>query len=198
MTEQTGKTRVTWTTSRLATVVVLGAINGVLLTPVSLLWVMINSAFGVIGAALWQPYVIFTSLAAWLMPLPGVYMIGCVVGGFTNFLSGDPSGVATIYWGLAAGVAGEIALAFFRYKPAKRTWIVILAALLYIPATNVVTYFLYGWQNDLLLWIGLAISLVAILVEGALPGIALAKWLIKTRLLRGVGVGLDEPEKAKA
>ena len=198
MTVQTGKPRATWTTSRLATVVVLGAINGVLLTPISLLWVMINSAFGVIGAALWQPYVIFTSLVAWLMPLPGVYMIGCVVGGFANFLSGDPSGVATIYWGIAAGVAGEIALAIFRYKPAKRTWIVILAALLYIPATNVVTYFLYGWENNLLLWIGLLISLVAITVEGAIPGIYLAKWLIKTRLLRGVGVGLDEPEKAQA
>lgn len=185
------KARPTWTTSRLALVVVLGAINGALLTPIALLWVMINSAFGVIGSALFQPFVIFTTTAAWLIPLPGVYIISNTIMGFTNFLTGDPSGVATIYWGIAGGIAGEIALAIFRYNPKKRTNIVTLAALLYIPATNIVTFYLYGWENNLLLWVGLAISLVAIVVESVLPGIYLAKWLTKTNLLRGVGVEIE-------
>jgi ABC-type thiamin/hydroxymethylpyrimidine transport system permease subunit len=190
-------TRRTWTTARLALVVVLGAINGALLTPIALLWVMINSAFGVIGSALFQPFVIFTTLAAWLMPLPGVFIISNTIMGFANFLTGDPSGVATIYWGISGGIAGEIALAIFRYNPKRRTAIVILAALLYIPATNIVTYFLYGWENNLLLWVGLAISLVAIVIESVLPGIYLAKWLLKTKLLRGVGVDV-EPETTSA
>jgi len=190
-------TRPTWTTARLALVVVLGAINGALLTPIGLLWVMLNSAFGVIGSALFQPFVIFTTLAAWLMPLPGVFLISNTIMGFANFLTGDPSGVATIYWGISGGIAGEIALAIFRYNPKRRTAIVILAALLYIPATNIVTYFLYGWDNNLLLYVGLAISLVTIVIESVLPGIYLAKWLLKTKLLRGVNVEV-EPETTTA
>jgi|DewCreStandDraft_5_1066085.scaffolds.fasta_scaffold31143_1 energy-coupling factor transport system substrate-specific component len=181
-----------WTTSRLALVVVLGAINGALLTPIAMLWVIINSAFGVIGAALFQPFAIFTSLVAWLVPLPGVYLISNTVNGFANFLTGDPSGVATIYWGIAGGIAGEIALAIFRYNPKRRTAIVILAAALYIPFTNIVTFYLYGWESNLLLWIGLVLSIIAIIVESALPGIALAKWLRRTKLLRGLEVP-EEP-----
>jgi ABC-type thiamin/hydroxymethylpyrimidine transport system permease subunit len=181
-----------WTTARLALVVVLGAVNGALITPIGLVWVLINNAFGVIGASLFQPFVIFTSLAAWLLPLPGVYIISNTIMGFANFLTGDPNGVATIYWGIAGGVAGEIAMAIFRWDPKKRTQIVILAAALYIPLTNVVTYFLYGWENNLLLWIGLVIAIIAIIVEGAIPGILLAKWLKNTGLLRTVGVVEEE------
>jgi ABC-type thiamin/hydroxymethylpyrimidine transport system permease subunit len=180
-----------WTTPRLALVAVVGAINGALLTPLAFVWVLVNNAFGVIGASLFQPFVIFTSMVAWLIPLPGVYLISNTIMGITNFLTGDPSGVATIYWGVAGGVAGEIALAIYRYNPARRTPIVILAAVLYIPLTNIVTFYLYGWENNLMLWVGLIVAIIAIVIESALPGIALAKWLKGTGLLRGTVVDDD-------
>jgi energy-coupling factor transport system substrate-specific component len=183
---------VRWTTPRLALTVVVGAINGALLTPLGLAWVAINNAFGVIGAAIFQPFVIFTSMMAWLLPIPGVYLISNTVMGFANMLTGDPNGVATVYWGISGGVAGEIALAIYRWNPKRRTAMVIAAAALYIPATNVVTYYLYGWENNLLLWIGLLIAIVAIIVESALPGIALAKWVRSTGLLRSFGEPVEE------
>jgi ABC-type thiamin/hydroxymethylpyrimidine transport system permease subunit len=181
-----------WTTARLALVVVLGAINGALLTPLAMVWVLVNNAFGVIGAALFQPFVIFTSVAAWLVPLPGVFIISNTIMGFANFLTGDPSGVAAIYWGIAGGVAGEVALAIYRYNPARRTAIVILAAALYIPFTNIVTFYLYGWENNLMLWVGLIVAVIAIVIESALPGIALAKWLKGTGLIRSMMVNAED------
>lgn len=181
-----------WTTARLALVVVLGALNGALLTPLAMVWVLVNNAFGVIGAALFQPFVIFTTVAAWLVPLPGVFIISNTIMGFANFLTGDPSGVATIYWGIAGGVAGEIALAIYRYNPARRTAMVILAAVLYIPFTNIVTFYLYGWENNLMLWVGLIVAIIAIVIESALPGIALAKWLKGTGLIRSTMVNAED------
>jgi len=181
-----------WTTARLALVVVLGAVNGALLTPLAMVWVLVNNAFGVIGAALFQPFVIFTTVAAWLVPLPGVFIISNTIMGFANFLTGDPSGVATIYWGIAGGVAGEIALAIYRYNPARRTAMVILAAVLYIPFTNIVTFYLYGWENNLMLWVGLIVAIIAIVIESALPGIALAKWLKGTGLIRSTMVNAED------
>jgi ABC-type thiamin/hydroxymethylpyrimidine transport system permease subunit len=171
---------------------VLGAVNGALLTPLAFAWVFINNAFGVIGASLFQPFVIFTSMAAWLIPLPGVFIISNTIMGFANFLTGDPSGVATIYWGIAGGIAGEIALAIYRYNTARRTAIVILAAILYIPFTNIVTFYLYGWENNLMLWVGLILAMIAIIIESVLPGIALAKWLKGTKLLRGIVVDVED------
>ena len=185
-------TRESWTTSKLALIVVLGAINGALSTPIALAWVALNDAFGVIGAALFQPFVIFTAMAGWLLPRPGVFLLCMVVSGFANMLTGDPSGIVDVYWGFAGGIAGEIAGLIFRWNPERRTQIVFLFGVLYIPLTNVVTAFVYGWQPNLLLWVGLIVGIIAIVLESCLPGIALAKWLASSGLLRTVGLGASE------
>jgi ABC-type thiamin/hydroxymethylpyrimidine transport system permease subunit len=184
--------RESWTTSKLALIVVLGAINGALSTPIAMAWVALNDAFGVIGAALFQPFVIFTAMAGWLLPRPGVFLLCMVVSGFANMLTGDPSGIVDVYWGFAGGVAGEIAGLIFRWNPEKRTQIVFLFGVLYIPLTNVVTAFVYGWEPNLLLWVGLIVGIVAIVLESCLPGIALAKWLASSGLLRTLGLSASE------
>jgi ABC-type thiamin/hydroxymethylpyrimidine transport system permease subunit len=189
---QVVKTSESWTTSKLALIVVLGAINGALSTPIALAWVALNDAFGVIGAALFQPFVIFTAMAGWLMPRPGVFLLSMIVSGFANMLTGDPSGIVDVYWGVAGGLAGEIAGLIFRWDPKKRTEIVLLFGVLYIPLTNVVTAFVYGWEPNLLLWVGLAVGIVAIVLESCIPGIALAKWLASSGLLRTLGLGVSE------
>ena len=185
-------TRESWTTSKLALIVVLGAINGALSTPIALAWVALNDAFGVIGAALFQPFVIFTAMAGWLLPRPGVFLLCMVVSGFANMLTGDPSGIVDVYWGFAGGIAGEIAGLIFRWNPERRTQIVFLFGVLYIPLTNVVTAFVYGWEPNLLLWVGLIVGIVAIVLESCLPGIALAKWLASSGLLRTLGLSASE------
>lgn len=179
-----------WTTAKLALTVVLGAINGAVTTPIALAWVAMNDAFGVIGAALFQPFIIFTSMAAWLIPRPGVFLLGHVISGVANWLTGDPSGgFAAVYWGVAGGIAGEVSGALFGWKAERRTAIVLVAGLLYIPFTNVVTAILYGWDpSDALFWIGAAVALVAVTLESSIPGIALARWLADSGLLRTVGV----------
>lgn len=184
-----------WTSSRLALVAVLGAINGVVTTPLAFAWTAINNAFGIIGAAAFQPMVIFQILAGILVPIRGVYLLAGTISGLANFLSGDPNGLAALYWGVAGGVAGEVALALFRWDPRKRIAIAIAAGLLYIPATNVVTFFLYGWSVDALFWIGVVVSLIAITVESTLPAIGLARWIRSTGLLRS-SMFVGEPTSA--
>lgn len=179
-----------WTSARLALVAVLGAVNGVLTTPIGLLWTVLNNAFGVIGAAVFQPFQIFTLLAAWLMPIRGVFLVTGVVSGFANFLSGDPSGITTLYWGVSGGVAGEVAMLIVGARPERRSILVIVAALLYIPATNVVTFFVYGWEVNAVFFIGIVLSLIAIVVESSLPAIGLGRWVIGTGLLRTAPVPL--------
>jgi ABC-type thiamin/hydroxymethylpyrimidine transport system permease subunit len=186
------KTNESWSTSKLALVVVLGAVNGALSTPIALAWVALNDAFGVIGAALFQPFVIFASMAGWLLPRPGVFLLSMVVSGFANMLTGDPSGIVDVYWGVAGGIAGEIAGLIFRWNPKKRTQIVLLFGVLYIPLTNIVTAFVYGWEPNLLLWVGLVVGIIAIVLESCIPGVALAKWLASSGLLRTLGLGASE------
>jgi hypothetical protein len=69
---------------------------------------------------------------------------------------------------------------------------VILGAALYIPFTNVVTYFLFGWTNTWPTYVGLGLGVIAIIVESAVPGILLGKWLMTTGLIRSIYVP-DEP-----
>src|SRR5574341_2614094 len=95
-----------WTTASLALTVVLGAINGALTTPIALAWVAINDALGVIGAAFFQPFIIFAAMAGWLLPRPGVYLLAMTVSGLANMLTGDPQGIVVVYWGVAGGIAG--------------------------------------------------------------------------------------------
>jgi ABC-type thiamin/hydroxymethylpyrimidine transport system permease subunit len=119
-----------------------------------------------------------------------------VILGFADFLAGDPSGAATIYWGIAGGVVGELALWLLRYQPRHRVAMVVLAAAFYIPATNVVTYFIFGWQNNWQLYVGLGMGVIAIIVESAVPGILLGIWLKRTGLLRNVYVRDDIYERS--
>jgi len=179
-----------WTTAKLALTVVLGAVNGAVTTPIAAAWVALNAAFGVIGAAVFQPFIIFASMAGWLVPRPGVFLLSHLVSGIANWLTGDPSGgFAAVYWGVAGGLAGELAGLLYGWNRDKRTAIVLVAGLIYIPFTNVVTAILYGWDpTDSLFWIGAVIALVTITLESTVPGIALARWLADSGLLRTIGV----------
>ena len=179
---------VRWTSSRLALVAVLGAINGVITTPLGFAWSVINNTFGILGAAVFQPAQIFLFLAAWLVPIRGAFLLAGTVSGFANFLTGDPTGIVTLYWGVAGGLAGELALLIFRYRADRRNWIVVVAGLLYIPATNIVTFFVFGWQVNTAFWIGIGIALVAITLESSLLAILLGKWILATKLLRSAPV----------
>ena len=132
-------------------------------------------------------------MLGWLIPQRGVFILSNTVMGFANLLTGDPNGIACVYWGVSGGIAGEIAGQIYGWDPSKRTHIAILYGLLYIPATNVVTTFLYGWDpSSITLWIGLVLALIAITVESTFPGVGLAKWLASSGLLRTVGVEVSE------
>lgn len=184
-----------WTSPRLALVAVLGAVNGAVTTPFGYIWVVLNNTFGILGAAAFQPFQIFAYLAAWLVPIRGVFLLGGTISGFANFLTGDPNGITVVYWGVAGGLAGEIALAIFRGRPEKRSLIVIVAGLLYIPATNVVTYFIYGWTVDAMFVLGIFVALAAITIESSIPAIYLGKWVLRAKLLRTAPIPLTASDK---
>jgi ABC-type thiamin/hydroxymethylpyrimidine transport system permease subunit len=133
---------------------------------------------------------LFMFIACWLVPIRGVFLLSGTVSGFANMLSGDPSGVTDIYWGIAGGLAGEVALAAFRSRPEKRSWIVIVAGLLYIPATNVVTFYVFGWTVNAAFYAGIVIALAAITLESSLPAIGLGRWVMRTGLLRAAPIPL--------
>lgn len=185
------KTR--WTGPRLTMVSVLGALNGVISTPVGILWAVLNNGIGILGASLLQPYCIFTTMAAYLMPIPGVHLLSGTISGFANFLSGDVNGIIAVYLGVAGGIAGEIAMAVFRYRPEKRTWGVALANILFLPAANCVFFVLYGWNVNTSFWIGIGIATVMITLQSTLVGVLLARWVTKTGLLRSTPVSTMPP-----
>jgi len=164
---------------------------GVLNTAWAYPWVFLNASFGIVGAALLQPFNIGPNLVAYIVRKPGIFTLSGLVMGFANMLSGDPNGINCIYWGLCAGLCGEIAFAILGYKKERMFAVIALACVLQIFGTNLTTYFIYGWsETPMGLFIaGALIGILANWVQSGLLAIWVAKALAKTGLLKRFSIG---------
>jgi ABC-type thiamin/hydroxymethylpyrimidine transport system permease subunit len=98
-----------YSTSDLIILAVVGAIAGVINTGTGIVWAAANSAGGPLaGAALQGAFMWAYLLAYFLVRKPGSMLIVGLVETAMEALLGNPSGFATMGWGLTQGIGAEL------------------------------------------------------------------------------------------
>jgi len=177
-----------YTTSDLIILAVIGAIAGVINTGTGNLWAMANSAGGPLaGAALQGAFMWAYLLAFFLVRKPGAMLIvGLIETGMESLL-GNPSGFATLGWGLTQGLGAEAVMAFVYYSNFS-WWTFLLAGAGASQFGTVWTAYLFGWDSTPEIvsqyWMAAPINLISGAILSGLLGFWLAKMIERTGLLR--------------
>jgi len=101
-----------FTTQDLILLAVIGAISGVINTGMGIVWNAANAAGGPLaGAALQGAFMWAYLLAFFLVKKPGSMLIVGLLETAIEALLGNPSGVATLGWGLMQGLGAEVVMA---------------------------------------------------------------------------------------
>lgn len=177
-----------YTTRDLILLAVISAISGVVNTGTGILWNAANAAGGPLaGAALQGAFMWAYMLAFFLVRKPGAMLIVGLLETTIEALLGNPSGVATLGWGLTQGIAAEIVMAFCVYG--KFGWLAFgLAGAAASQFGTVWTAYLFGWDSTAEVvkqyWIAAPINIISGFVISGLLGWWLGKMIAKTGLVR--------------
>lgn len=177
-----------FTTRDLILLAVIGAISGVINTGTGILWNAANAAGGPLaGAALQGAFMWAYLLAFFLVRKPGSMLIVGLLETAIEALLGNPSGVATIGWGLMQGLGAEAVMAICNYD--KAGWLAFgLAGAAASQFGTVWTAYLFGWDTTAEVvnqyWMAAPINLVSGFFLSGLLGFALGKMIARTGLVR--------------
>ncbi|MFZ5807703.1 MAG: ECF transporter S component [Chloroflexota bacterium] len=177
-----------FTTRDLILLAVIGAISGVINTGTGILWNAANAAGGPLaGAALQGAFMWAYLLAFFLVRKPGSMLIVGLLETAIEALLGNPSGVATIGWGLMQGLGAEGVMALCNYSRAG--WLAFgLAGAAASQFGTVWTAYLFGWDTTPEVvgqyWMAAPINLISGFIISGLLGFALGKMIAKTGLVR--------------
>jgi energy-coupling factor transport system substrate-specific component len=177
-----------YTTSDLIILAVIGAIAGVINTGTGNLWAMANSAGGPLaGAALQGAFMWAYLLAFFLVRKPGAMLIVGLIETAMESLLGNPSGFATLGWGITQGIGAEAVMAFVMYSNFS-WWSFLLAGAGAAQFGTVWTAYLFGWDTSAAVvsqyWMAAPINLVSGAILSGLLGYWLGKMIERTGLLR--------------
>jgi len=167
---------------------VIAAISGVVNTGTGILWNAANAAGGPLaGAALQGAFMWSYILAFFLVRKPGAMLIVAVLDTAVEALLGNPSGIATIGWGVTQGLAAEVVLAICNYR--FFNWFSLgVAGAAASQFGTVWTAYLFGWDTTPEVvsqyWIAAPINLVSGFILSGLLGLALGKMIARTGLVR--------------
>lgn len=167
---------------------VIAAISGVVNTGTGILWNAANAAGGPLaGAALQGAFMWSYILTFFLVRKPGAMLIVAVLDTAVEALLGNPSGIATIGWGVTQGLAAEVVLAICNYR--FFNWLSLgLAGAATSQFGTVWTAYLFGWDTTPEVvsqyWIATPINLVSGFILSGLLGLALGKMIARTGLVR--------------
>lgn len=167
---------------------VIAAISGVVNTGTGILWNAANAAGGPLaGAALQGAFMWSYILTFFLVRKPGAMLIVAVLDTAVEALLGNPSGIATIGWGVTQGLAAEVVLAICNYR--FFNWLSLgLAGAAASQFGTVWTAYLFGWDTTPEVvsqyWIATPINLVSGFILSGLLGLALGKMIARTGLVR--------------
>jgi len=167
---------------------VIAAISGVVNTGTGILWNAANAAGGPLaGAALQGAFMWSYILAFFLVRKPGAMLIVAVLDTAVEALLGNPSGIATIGWGVTQGLAAEVVLAICNYR--FFNWFSLGVAGAAVSQFGTVwTAYLFGWDTTPEVvrqyWIAAPINLVSGFILSGLLGLALGKMIARTGLVR--------------
>jgi energy-coupling factor transport system permease protein len=179
-----------FTTLDLVLIAVLGVVFGILNTPFGILFQFLQTTFGPAGQALFAPWAIGMVLTAAIVRKPGAALLGGIINGLFQLLSGNPAGVVNIGYGVALGLGVEIGAALFFTMTRSKGWFPVGAALLaggiacffsYMVSAVVYNYASAGMTLLIASWIGQG---VAGAVESGLVAYLLAEGLRRSGLLK--------------
>jgi energy-coupling factor transport system permease protein len=177
-----------FTTRDLILLAVIGAISGVVNTGTGILWNGANAAGGPLaGAALQGAFMWGYLLAFFLVRKPGSMLIVGLLETAIEALLGNPSGIATLGWGLMQGLGAEAVMAFCVYG--NFSWLAFgLAGAASAQFGTIWTAYLFGWDTTAAVvrqyWIATPIVLVSGFIISGLLGWWLGKMISKTGLVR--------------
>lgn len=177
-----------YTTSDLIILAVIGAIAGVVNTGTGIAWAAANSAGGPLaGAALQGAFMWAYLLAFFLVRKPGSMLIVGLLETGMEALLGNPSGVATLGWGLTQGIGAEAVMAFVNYGNFG-WWAFALAGAAASQFGTVWTAWLFGWDSTPEIvnayWLATPINLVSGFILSGWLGWWLGRMVERTGLLR--------------
>jgi len=177
-----------FTTRDLILLAVISAISGVINTGTGILWNAANAAGGPLaGAALQGAFMWAYLLAFFLVRKPGSMLIVGLLETAIEALLGNPSGIATLGWGLTQGLAAEAVMAICNYT--KAGWLAFgLAGAAASQFGTVWTAYLFGWDTTPEViqqyWLAAPINLISGFILSGLLGFALGKMIARTGLVR--------------
>lgn len=177
-----------YSTSDLIILAVVGAIAGVINTGTGIVWAAANSAGGPLaGAALQGAFMWAYLLAYFLVRKPGAMLIVGLVETAMEALLGNPSGFATMGWGLTQGIGAEVVMAFVNYANFG-WWAFALAGAAASQFGTVWTAWLFGWDSSAAIvsqyWQATPINLISGAIFSGLLGWWLGKMVERTGLVR--------------
>lgn len=177
-----------YSTSDLIILAVIGAIAGVINTGTGIVWAAANSAGGPLaGAALQGAFMWAYLLAFYLVRKPGSMLLVALVETAMEALLGNPSGFATLGWGLTQGLGAEAVMAFVSYREFG-WWAFFLAGAASSQFGTVWTAYLFGWDTTPAVvqqyWVAAPINLLSGAIFSGLLGLWLGKMVERTGLLR--------------
>ncbi len=177
-----------YTTRDLLLIAVIGVISGVVNTGTGIVWNAVNAAGGPLaGAALQGAFMWAYLLAFFLIRKPGSMLaVGLIETAIEGFL-GNPSGLATLGWGLTQGLGAEIVMAIAYYGDFD--WLAFgLAGAAASQFGTVWTAYLFGWDTSAAVvqqyWLAAPINMISGFIISGLLGWWLGKLISRTGLVR--------------
>ncbi len=184
----TGGWNFQYTTRDLLLIAVIGVISGIVNTGTGIVWNAVNAAGGPLAGALLQGAFMWAYLLAFfLIRKPGSMLaVGIIETAIEGFL-GNPSGLATLGWGLTQGLGAELVMAIAMYQDFG--WLAFgLAGAAASQFGTVWTAYLFGWDSTPSVvqqyWMAAPINLISGFVLSGLLGWWLGKLIARTGLVR--------------
>lgn len=171
-----------YTTYDLVVIALLSAVSAVAYVLLAYVWTALTASMGPLGGALLGMFQFGHLLAFAILRKPGVTFLTSVLTTVGQLLLGDPSGAYVLAWGVVHGAAAEAVFAATRYRSISFLTLAMAAGLAG-TCGQVVSYFVFGWQDALSLFY---LSLPILFVSSAIESGAIA-WLTSRGINRARG-----------
>ena len=175
-----------YSTRDIVIIAVIAAIAGVVNTGTSTVWTLANSSMGPLGGALLQGAFMWAYiLAAWLVRKPGAALAVGIIEVAVEVLLGNPTGIASLGWGVTQGLGIEIVLALVNYRKFDLITAICAGAAASQLGT-VWTAILFGWDPAFAgdVWLAVPVNLISGAILSGVIGHYLAQAIARTGLVR--------------
>lgn len=171
-----------YTTYDVVVMAMLAAVSAVAYVLLAQVWTALTASMGPLGGALLGLFQFGHLLAFAILRKPGVAIITSVLTTVVQLFLGDPSGAYVLGWGVIHGAAVEAVFAATGYRTAK-FWVLALAGGLAAACGQIYSYYVFGWQDALMLfYASIPILFASSAIESGLIASVVAQAVERSRL----------------